>query len=115
MADKLYYYKAKDKNCFLIDKHPLDDLGDYEEITKKQYENYQKQSQEQINNVELSDIEVKRRRIMELKSLLKASDYQAIKYAEGILSAKEYASIKNQRQEWRDEINELEQELENEQ
>ena len=113
MADKLYYYKAKDKNCFLVDKNPLDDLGDYEEITKKQYENYQKQIQEQINNVELSDIEIKRRRIAELKGLLRASDYQAIKYAEGLISDKEYKPIKEQRQAYRDEINELEQEIEN--
>ena len=47
-------------------------------------------------------------RIAELKSLLARTDYQAIKYAEGQLSASEYAEMKKQRQAWRDEINLLE-------
>lgn len=47
-------------------------------------------------------------RIDELKMLLADSDYKAIKYAEGWLSAEEYAPIKAQRQAWRDEINEIE-------
>ena len=47
-------------------------------------------------------------RISELKSLLSATDYKAIKYAEGLLSEEEYSPIKSQRQAYRDEINELE-------
>ena len=47
-------------------------------------------------------------RIAELKRLLAASDYKAIKYAEGVLTAEEYAETKAERQAWRDEINELE-------
>ena len=47
-------------------------------------------------------------RIAELKKLLQATDYQAIKYAEGELSAEEYEPIKQQRKEWREEINALE-------
>lgn len=47
-------------------------------------------------------------RIKELKSLLTVTDYQAIKYAEGWFSDKEYQPIKEQRQQWRDEINEIE-------
>ena len=47
-------------------------------------------------------------RIAELKSLLSQTDYQAIKYAEGQLSANEYEEMKKQRQTWRDEINLLE-------
>lgn len=47
-------------------------------------------------------------RIAELKSLLASTDYQAIKFAEGQISAEDYEPIKLQRQEWRDEINELE-------
>ena len=50
-------------------------------------------------------------RISELKSLLSATDYKAIKYAEGLLSEEEYAPIKSQRQAYRDEINKLEFEL----
>ena len=47
-------------------------------------------------------------RITELKQLLAESDYKAIKYAEGWLTADEYADTKAQRQAWRNEINELE-------
>ena len=47
-------------------------------------------------------------RIGELKAMLRATDYKAIKYAEGYLSEEEYAEDKAQRQEWREEINELE-------
>lgn len=48
-----------------------------------------------------------------LKYFLKQSDYQAIKYAEGLITEQEYAEIKAQRQAWRDEINRLEQEIKN--
>lgn len=47
-------------------------------------------------------------KIAELKSLLAETDYKAIKYAEGWLTDEEYEPIKQQRQEWREEINRLE-------
>lgn len=50
-------------------------------------------------------------KILQLKQNLMDTDYKAIKYAEGIMTEEEYAPIKEQRQEWRNEINELEQEL----
>ena len=50
-------------------------------------------------------------RIKCLKHKLLATDYQAIKYAEGVISPAEYAETKAQRQEWRDEINLLEERL----
>ena len=43
-----------------------------------------------------------------LKSNLRATDYLAIKFAEGELSASEYCETKNQRKAWRERINELE-------
>ena len=49
-------------------------------------------------------------RIEELQVLLSSTDYKAIKFAEGIISEKECSPIKKQRQEWRDEINRLENE-----
>ena len=48
------------------------------------------------------------KRIEELKALLKDSDYRAIKYAEGFYTDEEYKPYKEQRQAYRDEINELE-------
>ena len=46
--------------------------------------------------------------ISELKKKLGATDYQAIKYAEGCLTEEEYAEMRAQRQAWRERINELE-------
>ena len=50
-------------------------------------------------------------KIIGLKCNLMGTDYQAIKYGEGLLTEEEYAPIKAQRQAWRDEINVLENEL----
>ena len=47
-------------------------------------------------------------RIEMLKNELAATDYKAIKYAEGWLTEEEYAPIKAARQAIRDEINALE-------
>lgn len=43
-----------------------------------------------------------------LKSKLTATDYKAIKYAEGEISEVDYEPIREQRREWRRAINELE-------
>lgn len=43
-----------------------------------------------------------------LKSELMKTDYQAIKYAEGELSAEEYSEVRDKRKFWRTRINELE-------
>lgn len=50
--------------------------------------------------------------IEQLKQKLFDTDYQAIKFAEGLISEEEYAPIKEERQSWRDRINELEAQLE---
>lgn len=51
------------------------------------------------------------RQINSLKFKLQCTDYKAIKYAEGELSAEEYAETKAQRKAWRAEINQLEAEI----
>jgi hypothetical protein len=51
--------------------------------------------------------------IAELKQKLKDTDYQAIKYAEGWITEEDYAPIKAERQEWRNEINRLQSLTEN--
>ena len=63
-----------------------------------------------IYNKRLHDTKLKPK-IAELKANLANTDYKAIKYAEGLISEAEYKSIKEQRQAWRDEINQLEREL----
>ncbi len=56
----------------------------------------------------ITEDQKKANRITELKDLLAGTDYQAIKFAEGQISAEDYEPIRTQRQAWRDEINELE-------
>lgn len=51
-------------------------------------------------------------RIAELKQNLADTDYIVIKVAEGVATWDEYPEIKEQRQAWRDEINQLESEQE---
>ena len=46
--------------------------------------------------------------IQQLKKQLSDTDYKAIKYAEGQISESEYASVRAERQGYRDRINELE-------
>lgn len=46
--------------------------------------------------------------IKAIKAMLKNTDYQAIKYAEGELSSAEYEITKERRRAWRVRINELE-------
>ena len=46
--------------------------------------------------------------IQQLKKQLSDTDYKAIKFAEGQISEEEYASVKAERQGYRDRINELE-------
>lgn len=50
-------------------------------------------------------------RIQELKYFLNQTDYKAIKYSEGCYTEEEYAITLNERQSWRDEINQLEEML----
>ena len=51
--------------------------------------------------------------ITQLKANLSDTDYAAIKIAEGVATADDYADVLVQRQAWRDRINALEKELSN--
>lgn len=66
---------------------------------------------ENENFVYIRDYRKNFERVAELKRQLAETDYRAIKYAEGQYTEEEYAPYKAQRQEWRDEINELEKKL----
>ena len=55
--------------------------------------------------------ELAERQIWKLKLKLNETDYEAIKFAEGAMSAAEYAPYKADRAKWRAEINELEKKL----
>lgn len=49
--------------------------------------------------------------IVDALAQLSATDYQAIKHSEGLISEEDYAPIKAQRQALRDRVNELEAKL----
>lgn len=56
-------------------------------------------------------IREKNKQISELRAFLRSSDYKAIKYAEGEISAEEYAPTLAERKAWREEINALQVEV----
>ena len=56
---------------------------------------------------EITEEEKNQIRIEELKTLLESTDYQAIKFAEGEISAVQYEPMRLQRKAWREEINKL--------
>lgn len=61
--------------------------------------------------VQPSDRERAENRIAELKLKLYNTDYIVIKIAEGVCTEDDYPGIKEHRQQWRDEINDLENSL----
>lgn len=61
--------------------------------------------------IEKSDIAIKQDNILSLKLKLQRTDYLALKYAEGEITASEYAPTLAKRRAWRAEINALETEI----
>ena len=98
-------------------------LGEVIEVEEKNYDlhnlyyengklvNHELHSADLQNNINIGKRKAIKKRIEELKQLLSSTDYQAIKYAEGELTEEEYSQMKNQRKQWRLEINNLEIEL----
>ena len=74
-----------------------------EELVKRKKPQSEIDAEEEAKRIAAIDAE-----IAELKAELSSTDYKAIKYAEGWITAEEYAETKAQRQAWRDRINELE-------
>ena len=80
----------------VIDVPGIEEKPAWDEVVKEQV--YVPYSQKELDQL----------RIEELKQLLKDSDYKAIKYAEGLITASDYAPIKAMRESYRAEINMLE-------
>ena len=76
------------------------DNGIYRDMTAEEEAEFNKSAEVSVET-----------QINELKEKLRETDYQAIKYAEGLITKTNYLAIKNQRQEWRNKINELEGEV----
>lgn len=103
-----YYYKSTDGKSFLNLKTPPRNTAGYEEITQEEFEILT--ATPAPTAAQLAEAE-RLNQIASLKAQLAATDYQAIKYAEGVLTEEEYSPVKAQRQAWRDEINQLEGEI----
>lgn len=75
------------------------DNGQYREMTAEEIA-----QQKAFEN----SAEFKQMQISQLKAQLAETDYKAIKFAEGWITAEEYEPVKAKRQAIRDKINELE-------
>ena len=92
-----------------IEKFNLEVVKEVTDEEYAQYGNYYVRNGEVFLGAD--PIELINNEISELKHNLFDTDYLAIKFGEGLISAEEYAPIKDQRQQWRGRINELEGEL----
>lgn len=114
----IYSVKVDEKDNIIAYKKSNKLPNDYEKIDEKQFQQInlpskiQRDEKGKIKNIVNIIIEKKENRnlneILRLKGQLDATDYQAIKYAEGQISEEEYSPIREERQAWRDRINELE-------
>lgn len=91
------------KMGWLNNTHPKDDIqtSDINGWTYIKSECPMKTEEDLAKDVARADIQ-------KLKKNLADTDYQAIKYAEGLISDEDYEDIGRQRQQWRKQINELE-------
>ena len=97
----MYYFKSTTNN-YIYKSEQETEIKGMTLITESEYN--------ELENANKLVIQ-KKARVSQLKKMLADTDYQAIKYAEGMLSASDYAEMKAQRQSWRNEINQLEQSL----
>ncbi len=89
----------------------VDDNGNEYEVIDEPYEAERTEYEPIAVYIPFTEKQLKQRRITELKQKLTLTDYKAIKYAEGLISDAEYADIKAERQAYRNEINEIEEEI----
>lgn len=78
-------------------------------MNNEEYENF-KNNCYRVKDLSENDIlkEYYLWKIEELKEKLLKTDYKAMKYAEGLITEEEYLPIKEERQEYRNKINEYE-------
>ena len=105
----MYYYRTKDnKGTLKARKEVIDeswiqiDESEYNTITNEI------QPKQVASNKEKMKA---RQEIMQLKMELSKLDYKTIKYIEGALSEEEFEEVKALKQQMRNSINELEEEL----
>lgn len=110
-----YYYKFKDGSGHGTSLEPIVESENVMPITKEEYDELMGVTNEEqgpkFTHKQLKSIYQKTYKIKSLKNKLASSDYQAIKFAEGEMTSEEYAPMKEQRRQWRAEINQLQAEL----
>ena len=117
----IYNKITKKVNTIYYGEYPQ--LGEVIEVEEKNYDlhnlyyengklvNHELLNEDLIINIDIGKRKSIKKKIEKLKQLLSSTDYQAIKFAEGELSVVEYSKTKEQRKQWRLEINNLEIEL----
>lgn len=94
-------------NGFLVDKYILKDgVTEVDFVTKHEYVEDDFECVQQYIKIDSED--VKNRRIEQLKGMLRDTDYNIIKIAEGVMTTQECDEIIKKRASWRKEINDLE-------
>ena len=109
----MYYFKKQDGSVYLKSTSNKAKSG-FVSITKAEFDNRKnKPAPSPVAHVAYvpSQKEVIMKQIAHLKSELARTDYEAIKFAEGEMSAQDYEPYKVQRRAWRTQINELEAQL----
>lgn len=87
-------------------------LAGFRPVTEEEISAHAQQKEQALIDKQLKDRKQELlTQIASIRQLLEQSDYKQSKWLDGALSEEEYAPIRTQRQEWRDEINRLEQEL----
>lgn len=105
-----YYYKHA--RGYIRTKHKLEDEGPLPEgvtrSTEAKYRQYLEAQKQADAEKQADPTHIRAKEMAQLHRNLDRTDYQAIKYAEGVMTEEEYATIKAQRQAWRARLNELE-------
>lgn len=104
----MYYYRTKDNKGTLKAKEEVIDES-WIQIEESEYNTITNEIQPKI--VSNKEKMKARQEIMQLKVELSKLDYKTIKYIEGALSEEEFEEVKNAKQQMRNRINELEEEL----
>lgn len=105
----MYYYRTKDNKGTLKAKEKVIDKS-WIQIEESEYNTITNEIQPKQIASNKEKIKA-RQEIMQLKVELSKLDYKTIKYIEGALSEEEFEEVKNAKQQMRNRINELEEEL----
>lgn len=105
---KFNYILSADNTIISYTEIPFDETAPYIELENSVSINVGVDKIADGKLVSGAEIIIKQNQILELKEKLAKTDYLCLKFADGALSEEEYAPIRTLRQNYRDQINELE-------